>query len=302
MTILVCDFRSIVGDAVHGTVTIESAVDRPAQQIPGAVITPVREEYPLRDGQCIIDDIDPGPVVLELSAEGVFRRWEINIPEDGRHQFSTMLEDQVQWTPAILSQVQELNAEMARYAAAAGKSATAAKQAETRVAAVVADGAGALRVEIAGTLREVDERLAAAARMRDESRAAVVESTRQADRSEKAADRAAEDARAKISPLVEQSRVDRAAVEATAERVDASALAAAGDAAAAQDARGEAVDAATRAGYSEQAADRHRARAMDAADTVEASKEHIDAAEERVNTSRDTAVDAARRAESSADR
>ncbi|WP_151530521.1 MULTISPECIES: hypothetical protein [Corynebacterium] len=301
MTVLVCDFRSVVGDAVHGTVTVESAVDRPAQQIPGAVITPVREEYKLRDGQCVVDGIDPGPVVVELSAEGVFRRWEVSVPEDGRHQFSTMLEDQVQWTPAILSQVQELNAEMARYAAAAGKSATAAKQAETRVAAVVADGAGALRVEIAGTLREVDERLAAAARMRDESRAAAVEAAGHADRAEAAAGRAAEDAATEVAPLVAQSRDDRAAVEAAAERVDSTATQVAGEAESVRAARLEAVQAAGRASTSASRAAESEERTVAARDSTEQSQKAAAASEIAAADSRDAAEDAARRAGAHAD-
>ncbi|AZA08690.1 hypothetical protein [Corynebacterium pseudopelargi] len=165
MTILVCDFRSIVGDRAQGTVTVESVVDRPAHGIPGAVILPMRETYRLVDGQCVIDGIDPGPVALEVHAGGVFRRWEINIPEDGRHNFSEMLEHQVQWSPAVVSRVEELVAEASRVATAAGKSASAAKQAEGRVAAVVADAEGALRGEITASLEAVgaarDETVAA---------------------------------------------------------------------------------------------------------------------------------------------
>lgn len=155
MTVLACDFRTIVGDRAQGTVTIESVVDRPAHAIPGAVVIPVRETFRLVDGQCAIENIDPGPVAVEVAANGVFRRWEVNIPEDGRHQFSEMLEHQVQWSPAVVSRVEELVAEATRNAAAAGKSASAAKQAEARVAAVVADATGVLRVEIADQVSEL---------------------------------------------------------------------------------------------------------------------------------------------------
>ncbi|MBV7302939.1 hypothetical protein [Corynebacterium sp. TAE3-ERU2] len=301
MTILVCDFRSVLGAGVNGTVTIESAVSRPAHAIPGAVITQVREEHALTEGQCVITDIDPGPVILELAGDDVFKQWEINVPENGRHQFSEMLEQQVQWTPAVVSRVAALVAEASRSATTAGKAASAATQAEKRVAEVVADGAGALRIEIAGSLREVDERLSAATRMRDQAQSSAEEAERHASRANAAVTRAAEEATTAVSPLVEQSRSDRAAVEASAERVDAAAIAAAADATAAEEARDEANAAARRAGYSEQAADRHRARAMESADAAEESERSASGAESRAVDARDAAEEAARRAERRAD-
>ena len=241
MTVLACDFRSIVGDHAQGRVTIESTLDRPAHSIPGAVIIPVRETYRLVDGQCVIGEIDPGPVAVEVSAEGVFRRWEISVPAEGRFELSELLDATAEYEPLVVSRVVEAASEASKSATAAGKSASAASAAAADVQRVVGDATGVLRNELADDITAIEQtgalvqpaaEAAASARevaeqARDTSTTARDEAVAARDvavEAESTATSARDEAVASAQNLqesVEQSETARAAADAAAVRAKA---------------------------------------------------------------------------------
>lgn len=167
MTILTGDFRDIAGERAQGTVTVRSQVTRPAQEGFGEVVTTERHVLPLVEGTVVTPELDPGPVVVELDADGCHERWTIELPADGRHDLATLLEGKIEYPPAVVTRVEAAAAEAGKSAHAAGESATAALAAEERVNGVVADGAAAVRGELAADIDAVAGARDAAVAARD---------------------------------------------------------------------------------------------------------------------------------------
>ncbi|WKD60930.1 hypothetical protein CCICO_04465 [Corynebacterium ciconiae DSM 44920] len=90
MATLICDVRSIVGRPVQGTVTVYADAAR-KHSSEDAVIVGVRETTALVDGQCTIENIQPGAAVVIVDGQGVRLTLRPVIP-DGEVKLSEVLQ------------------------------------------------------------------------------------------------------------------------------------------------------------------------------------------------------------------
>ena len=148
MTVIFGTLMDVGGARSQGTVTVSSLVTRAAQGAAATVVTKERHVLPLRNGEFVSPDLDPGPVLIEASSGGAFEAWEVLLPEDGRHDLATLVEANVDYSPGVVGRVEAAAAAANRAAQAAGQSATRAADAEHRVALVVASAADVVRGEL----------------------------------------------------------------------------------------------------------------------------------------------------------
>ncbi|MBV7294937.1 hypothetical protein KRX51_03260 [Corynebacterium sp. TAE3-ERU12] len=134
MTVLTGDFRDIAGEDARGTVTLVSAVIRPAVNQPGEVVTTSPHVLPLVGGVFTSPELDPGPVLVQLSCQGVWHEWRITLPQDGAHSLADLLGQDVDWEPAVVSRVEAAAREV--------REALAAAEAAAQRAEAAADCAG----------------------------------------------------------------------------------------------------------------------------------------------------------------
>lgn len=276
MTVVFGTLRDVGGQLAQGTVTVASLVTRPAHGSAATVITKDRHVLPLRNGEFVSPDLDPGPVLVEATTGWAFESWEVTLPEDGRHDLATLIETHVEYAPSVVGRVEAAAADANRAAQAAGLSATRAAQAEAEVVTVVADGAGAVRAELR---TEID----GASQARVDAQAAQAAA-------EAAAARAASDARAEIDPLIDVAAGHEAAAAESAQQAELSADASRVDADRA------AVTVSTAAGQLRQEVQAHVTAATvaeaNAAGSAAAAKNSADAAADSASSAAASAVEA----------
>ena len=283
MTVVFGTLKDIGGQLAQGTVTVSSLVTRPAHGSAATVITKERHVLPLRNGEFVSPDLDPGPVLVEATTGGAFESWRVLLPEDGRHDLATLIEAHVEYAPSVVGRVEAAAAEANRAAQAAGQSATRAGEVEqrilvveSRISQVVEDGAGAVRAELQTEIAGVDQ-------ARVDARAAQAAA-------EAAASRAAADARAEVDPLitVAEGHANAAAESARQSQVSADA--------ARVDADRAAVTVSTAAGQLRQEVQAHVTAATvaeaNAAGSAAAAKNSADDAADSASSAAASAVEA----------
>ena len=314
MTVVFGTLEDVGGQLAQGTVTVSSLVTRPAHGSASTVITKERHVLPLRNGEFVSPDLDPGPVLVEATTGGAFESWQVMLPEDGRHDLATLIETHVDYNPSVVGRVEAAAADANRAAQAAGQSATRAGEVEqrilvveSRISQVVADGAEAVRAELQTEIAGVDQ--------------ARVDALAAQAAAEAAAASAAADARAEVEPLINvaaghaadaEESARQSQVSADAARVDADR--AAGSAAAAKNSADDAADSASSAAASaveagdvkvlvDTAAEQAAGSATQAAGFAEAaagSATSAGSAKTAAEVARDEAVQAAESAQTSA--
>lgn len=164
MTVVFGTLMDVGGARSQGTVTVSSLVTRAAHGAAATVVTKERHVLPLRNGEFVSPDLDPGPVRVEATTGGAFESWQVTLPEDGRHDLATLIETHVEYAPSVVGRVEAAAAEANRAAQAAGQSATRAGEVEQRIIAVesridgiVADGAEAVRAELQTEIAGIDQ-------------------------------------------------------------------------------------------------------------------------------------------------
>ena len=275
MTVIFGTLKDVGGQLAQGTVTVSSLVTRPAHGAAATVITKERHVLPLRNGEFVSPDLDPGPVLVEATTGGAFESWQVTLPEDGRHDLATLIETHVEYAPSVVGRVEAAAADANRAAQAAGQSATRAGEAEARVVQVVASAADVVRGELqaqvdGATQARVDAVSArvAAETARDDAVAARDGAVAARTTAEGARDGAVA-ANTSATDAATKAKASETAAGASAAAAKASETAAAGDATAAAGARDGAVSAADDAQGSATAAASDADRAESAAAGVD---------------------------------
>ncbi|QGS34052.1 hypothetical protein FOB82_02925 [Corynebacterium xerosis] len=161
MTRIVGQFHDIAGQATQGYLTVVSSKTRPSHG-GGGIVTEERHIIGLTGGGFESPELDPGPIRVELNANGTHKVWELVLPESGTHEFDAVTESQHVYEPPVVGAAQEA-AQEAREAA--GRAVAAADG----VDAVVAGAADSVRAVVAADAdRAVDAREGAEA-ARDEA-------------------------------------------------------------------------------------------------------------------------------------
>lgn len=183
MTVLTGNLEDLAGIRTDGVVWLSSLMARPARTRAATVITPERHRIELVGGRFTSPELDPGPTIVEVDA-AVYIRWEITLPEEGRHDLADLLEKIIELPPPVIGRVEAAANEASKSAAAAAESAGRAESAAGRVDGVVADAASAVRVELAAELTAAGqsaEQSATAAAAAEQSAAAAQDAAGRAD-------------------------------------------------------------------------------------------------------------------------
>lgn len=207
MTVIHGYLHDIAGTAFdqQGTaIVFSSTLSRPARNDTGLVLRELaRIELEDTGGQFETSELDPGPVVVRLEG-GVSHgeSWYIGIPEEGRWDLATLIGEQVEWTPIVVSRAEAA----ARASAQSAEESSDHADRSERAADRVGSAERVLQAEATSVAAEQ-----AAGEHRYESKA-------QADRSESEADRSTAQANASAGSAgdADESAKDAAASEQTA--------------------------------------------------------------------------------------
>lgn len=112
MTNLTGDLQSIMGTPFGGVghaVLIFSRVTRAAFNS-DAVILQLHDRIPMpkeAEGKFRIEDLDPGPIRVELEGGTVHNHgWNIDLPDDGTWSLADLVDAQVDWSPAVIGRAE----------------------------------------------------------------------------------------------------------------------------------------------------------------------------------------------------
>lgn len=324
MTVLVGEVKDVGLKATVGYVTVRSEVWRSAQGTTGVISREART-YPLVDGRFRTDFMDPGPVEIEIVADGCYKKLRFDLPETGVVSLSSALETVQDYEPAVVGSARAAAAQAEIHAtAAAGSAANATRSAQdaensARRAGAVIDGAiGTVRTEFEGYAARAQQSAAEAARESAEAGQARTQAESAAEAAkghvkdakaaaEVAAEGAVVQAQHKLDGILSQVNAAKQAAEAARDSATASDSAAAGHATAAEThARKAAVDADSAEGdrvRAEAAANRAEAARGDAhaaAGEAKAASTGVVEAKDAAEAARDEAVQAAKSATTSA--
>ena len=247
MTDIRGDLYDIAGARGHGKAVLSSTVIRPGMLRSGS-ITPERHEFTIVGGVLTMDGVEPGPATLHIRMGSWSQTWSISVPDsEVPISLATLLDSYQDYEPGIVSEVRA-NADRAdRAADSAQTSATAAANSAQYVSGVVADGAAAVRAEVAA-----------------DADAAEAASHAAAGSALSAADAQAESASARDAAAGSAS-----AAAASSDAAGASASQAASSASDASDSASAAAGSATTAGQHRAAAETARAEAVAAKNQAE---------------------------------
>lgn len=138
MTVVKGNFRDIAGADAQGWVILSSVFMRPSEVSPGVMVTTARHKIKMQGGLWTSPELDPGPMLVELDAAGVSKRWEITVPLDGEHEFADLVDEQVDYSPEVVSRAQAAARAAAASATAAAESAAVVGSAEAVLSAAEA--------------------------------------------------------------------------------------------------------------------------------------------------------------------
>lgn len=274
MTILYGKLHDVAGTPFdqQGTAVVISATQaRPAMQGDGLVLVELaRMEMEDSGGEFETPYLDPGPVVVMLEG-GVSHgmQWEIGIPMEGRWNLASLIGEQVEWEPIVVSRAESAARDSREQADRSESEADRSERAADRVGSAER----VLQAESTAIAAETD-----ALAHRDEAK-------RQADRAEDVAGDAATLAQASAASAGESSAsagdsaasatladTHRAAAAGSATAAEASRVASNTDRIATGQARTDAQTAATRA---ETAADAAGSSAQSAESSAESADQTV---------------------------
>ena len=212
MTNLTGDLRSIMGTPFGGVghaVLIFSRVTRAAFDS-DSVILQLHDRIDMPEdanGKFRIDNLDPGPVRVELEGGTVHNHgWNIDLPDEGTWSLADLVDAQVDWSPAVIGRAEAAARDSRNHA-------DRAEAAADRVGTAEQVGVWAGEASASAAAAATSEANAA----RSESNASGYEQAAggHADRAESAADVAASDAvglvRSELDSLVDDAGVAKAA-------------------------------------------------------------------------------------------
>ncbi|WP_313678474.1 hypothetical protein [Corynebacterium stationis] len=212
MTNLTGDLRSIMGTPFGGVghaVLIFSRVTRAAFDS-DSVILQLHDRIDMPEdanGKFRIDNLDPGPVRVELEGGTVHNHgWNIDLPDEGTWSLAVLVDAQVDWSPAVIGRAEAAARDSRNHA-------DRAEAAADRVGTAEQVGVWAGEASASAAAAATSEANAA----RSESNASGYEQAAggHADRAESAADVAASDAvglvRSELDSLVDDAGVAKAA-------------------------------------------------------------------------------------------
>lgn len=309
MTVVKGNFRDIAGADAQGWVILSSVFMRPSEVSPGVMVTTARHKIKMQGGLWTSPELDPGPMLVELDAAGVSKRWEITVPLDGEHEFADLVDEQVDYSPEVVSRAQAAARAAAASATAAAESAAVVGSAEAVLSAAeaaevsrsgaedargaaAASAAAAAVSEAAAKAAEVDARA-------HNNNASASESAAAASKNAAAASATAaatsESAAAESATAADGSRL---AAEAARDAAVGSASAAAGSATEADTSASAAAQSATAAATSEAAAAAAAGTAVgevrgELSDLVSTASGHASAAADSAAAAAQSAADAA---------
>lgn len=134
MTVLTGDIKDVGLRPTKGWVVVSSASTRKARGTTG-IITRELHRYELEGGKFKTADLDPGRLVVELSAEGVYERWVFDLPDSKEPvSLASMLGNVEEYSPAAVSVVQAAVEAAHKASLEAGASAEEAAAAALRAA------------------------------------------------------------------------------------------------------------------------------------------------------------------------
>ena len=104
-----------------GRISIQAQYTRESDVYPGEMITREIRNEPIIDGAFRVEDLEAGPVIVEITAGAEFSRWELVLPEgDGEHNLADLVDAYVEWGPPIVAAAQAAAAEAQAAAAVVG--------------------------------------------------------------------------------------------------------------------------------------------------------------------------------------
>lgn len=128
-------FKNVAGRTSDGEVVLSAIVAHPSEDR-DHMVTRELHRIPLEDGKFTSPQVDAGPLLMELSASGVYERWEITVPEgDKTVDVSGLLEGATDWTPPVVSRAVTAASDARKSANQAQKSAEAASESAARAEA-----------------------------------------------------------------------------------------------------------------------------------------------------------------------
>ncbi|ALA68545.1 hypothetical protein [Corynebacterium lactis] len=311
MTVLIGDVKDVGLVATEGKVTIRSKQFRPGRQTSG-VITPEVTEITLEAGRFRTRDLDPGRMVLEVIAPGVYTEVEFDLPDQrDPYSLADIFTREVEYAPEVVTAARAAAAKAEAAAgrasgaeAAAGRARDETLAAQASVARVVESAIGVVRPEFEDLTARAEAAQKAAVASESAAGVSAREAASSAESAKSDADRAAESAASAAVSTAERIRGEMAgytrAAAQSEQNAQGSADAARGQAeivlagvrdakryAAASEAdRIRAESAAVRAGEAQEASEAARAQATSA-------RVNAVTAQQASETARDEAVQAA---------
>lgn len=161
MTVLTGDIKDVGHNPTEGTIKVRAASTRAGNETSG-VITREIGEYKVENGMFQTDDLDPGPIVVELTANGTYDIWRFDLPSsDEPLTLDSLVEHVENYSPKIVrsaqaaaSKAEAASIEAARSAGSAAASAQAANASAAQVQGVVDSGVAAVRDEFMGLVSQ----------------------------------------------------------------------------------------------------------------------------------------------------
>lgn len=213
MTVLIGDVKDVGLTATRGTVTVRSAFTRRARETTG-VITRETSVYELQAGRFRTKDLDPGRIVIELHAPGVFETWEFDLPNSRREvALADVLQNVEEYAPEVVTAARaaaaqaEASAQRAAGAGAeAGRARDEAVQAQASVSRVVESAVTVARGEFTDLTDRAESAVGRAESARDAAAKSAEEAKESASGASSSAERAESAAKSAAQNAANQAR------------------------------------------------------------------------------------------------
>lgn len=148
MTVLTGGIKDVGHNPTEGTIKVRAASTRAGNETSG-VITREIGEYKVENGMFQTDDLDPGPIVVELTANGTYDIWRFDLPSSDEPLTLASLVGHVEnYSPTIVGSVQAAASKAEAASIEAARSAgSAAASAQAANASAQAANASAAQVQ-----------------------------------------------------------------------------------------------------------------------------------------------------------
>ena len=160
-----------------GRISIQAQYTRESDVYPGELITREIRNEPIIDGAFRVENLEAGPVIVEITAGAEFSRWELVLPEgDGEHNLADLVDAYVEWEPPIVAAAQAAAAE-AQAAAAVVGGAEAVMSAKSEAEAAASSSASSATNAASSATNAAGSASAAAQSAQDAEQSAAAAST-----------------------------------------------------------------------------------------------------------------------------